>query len=600
MPGIRSCVRGSCALLLLLCGAVVFGQRPEGGIAGNTEAAGAAFREGSAAFAAGDLKAAQAAFARVVRLAPAVAAGHAALGSVLLAEDDLRGAARELDEAHRLDPQERQATLNLGVVRSRLGEAAAAVTLFRSLPAGGQALTPAEVLAFATAFAQTGRTAEATAALQRGVDAGTGASGAEQASLWNALGTLQAQAGQFAVAVESFLRAIALDDGLAAAHAHLGSALLRQGAADRAIAELQRAVVLGDGSLPTRMELGRALAASGKEAEAVAVLRNAVAAHSDSIEAQYALALALEDEGSFEESLPLFARVTAARTKDVAALTNYGLALVQTGNAKGALGQYARAAAALQAGGGATTSPAAITLREDTGVAYLQTNDIDHALVEFRAALAADPGSAQLHYDLGLALKLKDDLAAAVGELERAEALDPKLPDPPYTLGVIRMQQGQAAEAARQFELAVALRPENGEAWALLGSVEKDAGQMEKAAEALGRAVALEPDQPSPHVMLAAILAAKGDSAGALAQRKIAAELSRSAVSKQRAAFALQSGRAMLLQGKTSEAIVQLQEAVAAEPQLQGAHLLLAEAYAKAGRPAEALAERQAAEKLAP
>lgn len=590
----------SCALWLLLCGAAVFGQHPGGGAAANTEAAGAAFHEGSAAFTAGNLKAAQAAFARVVHMVPTVAAGHAALGSVLLAEGDLRGAARELEEAHRLDPHERQATVNLALVRSQLGEAAAAVALFRSLPGGGEALTPTEALAFATALAQTGQTAEAQTALQGAMSADAGASGAEQASLWNASGTLQAQAGQFADAVESFLRAIALDGTLASAHAHLGSALLRQGVADRALAEFQKAVALGDSSLPTQTELGRALVANGQEAEAVAVLRKAVAAHPDSVEAQYALALALEDAGLFGESLPLFARVTAARGRDVSALTNYGLALVQTGDAKGALVQYALAARALQASEGAATSPAAVTLREDTGVAYLQTNDIDGALEQFHAASAADPGSAQLHYDLGLALKLKDDLPAAVSELERAEALDPKLPDPPYTLGVIRMQQGQAEEAERQFELAVALKPENGEAWALLGSVEKDAGETDKAAEALGHAVTLEPDQPSPHVMLAAILASKGDNAGALAQRKIAAELSRAAVSKQRAGFALQSGRAMLAKGQVAEAIVQLQQAVAAEPGLKEAHLLLAEAYAKAGRPADALTERQAAEKPGP
>ncbi len=98
--------------------------------------------------------------------------------------------------------------------------------------------------------------------------------------------------------------------------------------------------------------------------------------------------------------------------------------------------------------------------------------------------------------------------------------------------------------------------------------------------------------------MLAAILSSKGDKQGALAERKTAADLSRSAMKKQRAGFALQSGRALLQQGDLPGAITQFNDAVAAEPDLKEAHLLLAEALQKQGRPADALAERQKAEHL--
>ena len=96
-------------------------------------------------------------------------------------------------------------------------------------------------------------------------------------------------------------------------------------------------------------------------------------------------------------------------------------------------------------------------------MAYLQQNDLNHAIEQFRAGLVIEPDNPQLHYDLGLALKLKDDPAAAAAELERAEKLDPKLPDPPYTLGVLYMQLGRFAEAQVELEKATALRPDNAE-----------------------------------------------------------------------------------------------------------------------------------------
>src|SRR5271167_1435233 len=52
-----------------------------------------AFRAGSAAYLQNDLHSAHIQFAKLVQLAPEVAAGHTAFGTVLLAEGDARSAA---------------------------------------------------------------------------------------------------------------------------------------------------------------------------------------------------------------------------------------------------------------------------------------------------------------------------------------------------------------------------------------------------------------------------------------------------------------------------------------------------------------------------
>ncbi len=544
------------------------------------------FQQGSSAFSRGDLTGAHTAFARLITLAPRVAAGHAAYGSVLVAQGNLHEATKELTLARQLDPHELQPTITLAVARSRLGEYDAAVALFRSLPAGTDAsFQPPETLAYATALAGTGDRAGAVVLLQETL----GKPGVT-ADLWDALGALQAQAGEYGTAYTSFTKALSLDASLPSAHAHLGSVLMIQNQPEEALLQLRQAQQLGDTEPAVQLELGRALTATGHDAEAILLLRGAVAARPDSLDGQYALALALEAGGQAAEAIPLFAKVVAARPTDSAALTNYGLALVHSGDAKGALALYARAAA---------LDGKSASLHEDTGAAYLQLNDIEHALAQFHEALRIDPESAQLHYDLGLAYKLKDDLGSAVPELQHAEALDPKLPDPPYTLGVIRMQQGDNAAAAGELEHAVALRPENGEAWALLGATRKDAGNLDGAAAALHQAITLQPDQPSPHITLAAVLTAKGDAPDAMAERKLAAALSRTAMSRQRAGFALNSGRSLLKEGQTAQAIVQLTDALTAEPDLKEAHLLLAEALQRQGRPTDALAERKKAEQLA-
>jgi Flp pilus assembly protein TadD len=114
----------------------------------------------------------------------------------------------------------------------------------------------------------------------------------------------------------------------------------------------------------------------------------------------------------------------------------------------------------------------------------------------------------------------------------------------------------------------------------------------------LQRTIELRPDQPSPHITLASILSQQGDTAGAAAERKKAADLSRVAVNRQRANFALDSGRLLLKRGQLAEAVAQFQTAVAADPNYAEAHAALADAFTQQGRNADAALERQQAQKL--
>jgi protein O-GlcNAc transferase len=482
--------------------------------------------------------------------------------------------------------------LDLARQQLALSNYAAAVQLFRSAltTPNPATLSSSDTLAYATALAATGDTA---AAQQQLTDALALTPG--NAPLNDALGTLIAQSGHIDTALPYFQRAVAADPTLATAQYHLGTALLALNQPTDAISPLTLAAAAQPNRFDFQLQLGKALSATHQDADALTHLHSAIqlATPATSPDAIYALALALQASGDPKSSIPLFQTATTSTSASASssdALINYALARVQTGDAIDAITLYKRAL---------SLGPDTPTLREDFGVAYLQQSDLDHALEQFRAGLALEPSNAHLHYDLGLALKLKDNLTAAVPEFQLAEQLDPTLPDPPYTLGVIYMQQGHFPEAIAQLKLAAQLQPQNGDVWALLGSILKDSNDPAGAIDALTRAIALEPDQPSLHIQLASLDMEAGKREEAAAERKIAADLSRAANNRQRAGFALKSGRVLLDQNKVPEAILQLKNAVDADPTQPEPHHLLAEAYARQGDPTQSATEAKLAADLA-
>jgi len=559
----------------------------------NLVAARSAMSDGLNAMKQRSLDEARTDFERVVKLAPQVELGHAALGSVLLALNQLDASIKELETAHQMAPGDLDVDLNLGRAQVGLGRYEAAIASFRECLSAPQplALSPDETLAYATALSATHQVPAALDMLVAAV-----AQNPDSAQLSDGLGTLLAQSGKLEAALPHFEHAVATDPSLPTAQLHLSVALLALSRPTDAIGPATAAATAMPASFDTQLQLGRALSAIHRDSEALIHLHRAteLASQTQSPDALYNLALALQASGDAHASLPVFAAVMAAAGWGAsgtrgAALTNYALAKVQTGDAPGALTIYAQALAA---------GPDSATLREDYGAAYLQKADLDDAVTQFKAGLTIEPGSAHLHYDLGLAYKLKDDLASAIPEFEQAAALDATLPDPVFTLGVIYMQQGKFPEAIANLRKATALEPTNGDAWALLGSVLKDSGDAVSAADALHHAIDLQPDQPSLHIQLATLDSQAGRTADAASERKIAADLSRAAMSHQRADFALKSGRTLLEQNKLSEAVFQLNTAITADPTLPEPHRLLAEAYTRQGKAVEAALEEKLAAKL--
>ncbi len=565
-----------------------------------------AFRSGTERVRQGDLPGAATAFARAVRLAPGVGAGHSALGAVLLQQGKPQAALEQLEDALRINGADAPAMLNAGLAHAQLaadasrktGPGAQAETVraladfARWQEQTGLALPPDAAVAAATLLLNSAQPEKAEKTLAASL-----AAAPQDITLLDASGVLEAQRNHFAEARVRFETAlsspeidIASKSFLSRLHLHLGTSLLATGDATAAETELQRATELDPAHTPALVQLGRARFTLGKQDEGLSTLRRARAADSANFDANYELALALESVGEVTESIPYFEAARKLAPGHVATLTNYGLALVQTGKAKEAVPLYLEAL---------KTGESDATLHQDLGVAFLQQSNLNDAIAQFRRAAELDPRSGQIAYDLGLALKLRDDLPAATSAFERAIALDPSLADAPYTLGVLYMQQGRFDDAAKSLHTALQLRPENADAWSMLGSVLKQNGQPAEAADALQKAIALDAGQPGNHVNLASVLVELGRKEEAVAERRIAGELSRTAGTKQRVGFALDSANLLRQRGQFAEAITQYRSALAADPKNVAAHTALADTLEQTGAKAEAQQERARAKSLA-
>ena len=280
-----------------------------------------AFHAGYAAAESGDLAAAQEDFQKVVQLAPEIAEGHSALGSVLVQLGQAALAIPELERALAIKADDRSAQTNLAVAFEETGAYEKSLALFRALDQDSSEAWPATaVISYVRALGATGNADEALLRMQKAVsDAVPGS--ADAATLHDALGSLEAQRQNWPTAQTQFEQALAIDANLAAAHEHLGVTLLAEQRTPEALRELSTAVQLAPDRASTQLEFGRALIAAGQDEQALPVLKRAAELAPDSLDGKYQLALALQGTGQEQQSIPLFEQFVAAQPRNSSALT---------------------------------------------------------------------------------------------------------------------------------------------------------------------------------------------------------------------------------------------------------------------------------------
>jgi protein O-GlcNAc transferase len=570
------------AVLLALLG-LAAAQEPSASL----KEADADYRAGVGALSHDDLNTALADFEKVVHLAPTAEQGHSALGAVLVRLGRTSEGIRELEKALAMKPSDGSAQQNLALAYVETGQYSKALPFFAKLDAAARAdkqpQQPYILVAYAQALAGTKQFPAAIARMKEAV-----AADPQSADLHDELGSLYAQHQDWVHAKDAFNAALQINPNLAAAHFHLGMALLAEqqpGALD----ELNQAYQLAPQNPEVALQLGQALAAAGQDDQAIPVLRHAIELDPKSTVAAYQLGLTLQRTNAPQEAIPLLQRAADADPQNVAILTNLGMALCQAQQAKDAVPVLQRAVA---------LAPDDVTAHQNLAAAYIQLNQFDDAVEQLRISLKLSPDATRLHYNLGLALKMKDDAADAIPELETAEKLDPSAFEPPYVLGVLYLQAGRYSDADRELNLSLKLHPDNGDGWATLGSVDNHLDKLPEAEKALQEAIRQLPQQPDPHLTLAAVLTKENHPTEAAVERKVAADLMRTNMNRQRAEVASNSGNSLLKSGKVDDAIVEFREALSYDSNYAEAHAGLAKALEQQGKASEAAAERQKAEAL--
>jgi Flp pilus assembly protein TadD len=112
--------------------------------------------------------------------------------------------------------------------------------------------------------------------------------------------------------------------------------------------------------------------------------------------------------------------------------------------------------------------------------------------------------------------------------------------------------------------------------------------------------VRLQPDFVGAHTTLAGVLRQTGDTAGADAEIKVAAEISKEKTGMQAATFAMNSGKKLLAAGDIDGAIAQFRSAIKLVPNSAQAHFQLGTALKRRGETGEGDHELKRAAELDP
>ena len=560
------------------------------------------------------------AFQKAVRADPRSAEAHNWLGVALAAKSDLPGAIAAFRQAVALDPRYGRAYSNLGSALAKSGDYSEAVLVLEK----ALGLEPNSLGAHFNLGMALREKGDLEAAL---VHLGQVVGGdPTNASVRYELGQTLRQSGDLPGAVSALEKSIEINPELREGYYALGMALRQQGALARkpprkpspadatyqrahetagrgawadAREQLAEALRLDEGHGEAHSLMGYILGQQGELARALTHLERATALRPESAEAHYSVGVALWYSGSRDRALLELRRSVELDPAAGGSYSFLGTALRETGDLPGARANLQRAIALL---------PPTAAVYVDLGITYLRAGELDKALGQLEAglnlptptvptpdwgsataalrqAMAKSPGRAEAHDLLGLALGRQGaDTATVAAEFREAVRLRPDFAPAHNHLGLVLVQSGDDQGGIAAFREAVRIAPDYADAHANLGAVliPTDA---EEAIQELEKAVELAPTLVKARFNLAAAYGA-GPVAGRAREIEQLLKVVELAPTFARARLAL--GKALLREGRVTEAVDQLREAVRLEPQRGDALYQLGLALARAGRQEEA------------
>jgi tetratricopeptide (TPR) repeat protein len=331
-----------------------------------------------------------------------------------------------------------------------------------------------------------------------------GASGAEQAAAYGALGRLLMAAkfsdaaatcfshaeslapddirwayysghaalrnGDRAGAAKGFERALKIHPNDQAALVWLGESYLDDERLDLAQSAFQRALAIKPQSAPALFGAGRTALARRDFAEAAQYFERALAADARASAIHYPLAMAYRGLGDTQKaeahlrqrgsSYPI---LEDPLMQDDEELLESAVSFESRGMAALKSADFPAAIAAFQKG--LALAPEDTSLRYWLGAALYASGDADGALQEFSGVVRRDPDHAKAHFSLGAIYDARGQRAKAIAEYQAAVRADPNLPESRLRLAEALRASGQRAPSVEQYEAAVKLDPSMVDAW---------------------------------------------------------------------------------------------------------------------------------------
>jgi serine/threonine protein kinase/tetratricopeptide (TPR) repeat protein len=208
------------------------------------------------------------------------------------------------------------------------------------------------------------------------------------------------------------------------------------------------------------------------------------------------------------------------------------------------------------------------------------------------------PPTRAFHLSRAHLLAQHGDEPEAAAERASANALPSVHASDHYFTGVDRHQHGDTAGAMRAFHEALRLRPDHFEAQCYLAICSLNAGRAGEAQIGLTACIGQRPNFAWTHLLRG--IAAVQERAFADAEEDFAAALRLEDSAALRYAALANRGRLWFRQGKLSEAVADLEQAVRVRPEECQAHLLLAQTFQAQKRYADADRELDAAVRSRP
>lgn len=194
--------------------------------------------------------------------------------------------------------------------------------------------------------------------------------------------------------------------------------------------------------------------------------------------------------------------------------------------------------------------PASAVPHVELGRAYGAVGQYELALESFESAIALDPASAEAHFGRGGALILLGRRDEGFEAIRTALGIDPLIRGARRTLANEMTAEGEVEAALDVLRAGIEAAPDDAEAHYDLGTALRRQGRREEALAALDRALEIDPELTPATFERAMILGAEGDLEAAVAGfEKAAAEAPRIAGSH------MNLGQAYLALGRTGAAV---------------------------------------------